>query len=141
MEKLRQRYERYIEDAIVIRKKAGPLAGILGMGNGPQDDPAHIVFYEDVKKWAEAFLAGDPDADASFQAVRFIICAPEEMGQADSYWMMYAAHGVVKPLIPRLTAQNCAWLRDFYDAHYPRKERMPVQTELYKMLKKAAKGR
>ena len=141
MEKLRQRYERYIEEAIDIRKKAGPLAGIFGMGNSPQNDPGHVFFYEDVHRWVDAFLETEPDETDSFTAARFLICAPAELGQADSYWMMYAAHGLAKPLVPRLTARDCAYLRDFYDENYPKKERMPVQSELYKMLKKGARGR
>ena len=94
MEKLRKRYEDYVEQAIVIRKKAGPLAGIFGLSNGPQDDPAHVIFYEDVQKWVADFMKTDPDGAASFEAARFLICASAEMGQADSYWMMYAAQGI-----------------------------------------------
>ena len=29
-------------------------------------------------------------------------------------------------------------LQEFYDAHYPKRERMPVQREVYKLLKKGA---
>ena len=141
MEKLIQRYEKYIEEAIVIRKKAGPLAGIFGMGNGPQNDPAHVFFYEDVQKWVAKFLQTDPDDGAVFQAARFILCAPAEMGQEDSYWMMYAAQGLAKDMIPRLSAENCEQLRAFYDENYPKKDRMPVQKDIYKLLKKGAKGK
>ena len=141
MEKLRKRYEDYVEQAIMIRKKAGPLAGIFGLSNGPQDDPAHVIFYEDVQKWVADFMKTDPDGAASFEAARFLICASAEMGQADSYWMMYAAQGLARVLIPRLTAENCRLLQNFYDENYPAKERMPVQKDLYKQLKKGAKGR
>jgi len=141
MEKLKQRYENYVEEAIIIRKNAGPLAGIFGMGNGPQNDPKHVVFYEDVQRWVAEFLKTDPDAEASFAAARFILCASAEMGQEDSYWMMYAAQGLARELLPRLTASHCAYLLEFYDANYPKKERMPVQKEIYKMLKKGAKGK
>ena len=141
MEQLKQRYEKYVQDAIVIRKNAGPLAGIFGMGGGPQNDPAHVVFYEDVQKWVAAFLETDPEEAACFEAARFILCASEEMGQKDSYWMMYAAHGLARELLPRLSAEHCGWLMEYYDAHYPKKERLPVQKEVYKLLQKGAKGR
>ena len=141
MEKLRKRYEKYVEEAVEIRKKAGPLAGIFGMGNGPQNDPAHVFFYEDVQKWVAKFLETEPDGAAIYEAARFILCASAEMGQPDSYWMMYAAQGLAKPLIPRLTAEECQFLLGFYDDNYPKKDRMPVQKEIYKLLKKGAKGK
>lgn len=141
MEKLKQRYEKYVEQALEIRKKAGPLAGIFGIGNGPQNDPAHVFFYEDVQKWVMDFLKTGPDGTACFEAARFLLCAPAEMGREDSYWMMYAAQGLARDLLPRLTAENCAWLLGFYDANYPARDRMPVQQELYKQLKKRARSK
>ena len=141
MQQLKQRYETYVEEAIAIRKHAGPLAGILGMGNGPQNDPKHVLFYEDVQKWMADFRKRDPDAGERQKVVRFVICAPVEVGKADSYGMMYAAHGLVRDLIPGLPAECCAQLRDFYDDHYPKRERMPVQKEVYKLLAKGAKGK
>lgn len=139
MEKLRIRYETYVEKALEIKKKAGPLAGIFGMGNGPQNDPAHVAFYEDVQKWVADFRMTQPGEEELFQAVRFVICAPAELGQEDSYWMMYAAQGLVKELIPGLTAEHCRYLLEFYDKNYPKKDRMPVQNDLYKGLKKGVK--
>lgn len=141
MEKLKQRYENYVEEAIAIRKKAGPLAGIFGLGNSPQNDPAHVFFYEDVQKWVRDFLKTDPGASDCFEAAKFILCAPAQMGQEDSYGMMYAAQGLARDLLPGLSAQHCAWLLEFYDDHYPKKERMPVQKELYKRLKQGTRGR
>lgn len=141
MQQLKQRYEAYVEEAIAIRKHAGPLAGMLGLGGGPQNDPKHIFFYEDVQKWVANFLKRDPDTAAREEAVAFILRAPVEVGQADSYGMMYAAHGLVRELIPGLSAECCAGLQEYYDAHYPKRERMPVQREVYKLLKKGAKER
>ena len=141
MQQLKERYASYVAEAIEIRKKAGPLAGILGLGGGPQDNPRHILFYEDVQKWVANFQKGNPDAAAREEAVRFILCAPVEVGQADSYGMMYAAHGLVRELIPGLTSECCAQLQKFYDNHYPKRDRMPVQTEVYKLLKKGAARR
>lgn len=141
MQQLKQRYEKYVEEAIAIRKKAGPLAGVFGFGTSPQNDPGHVFFYEDVQKWMAEFLKRDPDAAAREEVARFVLCAPAEMGKEDSYWMMYAAQGLVRELIPGLTGECCAQLQDFYDEHYPKKDRMPVQKEIYKMLKKGAARR
>lgn len=141
MEQLKQRYEKYIQDAIVIRQKAGPLSGIFGIGNGPQNDPAHVIFYEDVQAWVQQFLAKGPREQECFEAASFILRAPAELGQKDSYWMMYAAQGLAKDLVKGLTGEHCAWLLSFYDAHYPAKDRMPVQRELYKQLKKGTKSK
>ena len=52
--------------------------------------------------------------------------------------MMYAAQGWCRELVSRLDADGCAELRTLFDELYPKRDRMPVQQELYKALKKGA---
>ena len=55
--------------------------------------------------------------------------------------MMYAAQGWCRELVGLLDADGCARLQELFDELYPRRDRMPVQQELYKVLKKGAAKR
>ena len=49
------------------------------------------------------------------------------------------AQGLARDMIGLLTKEQCGKLLAYYDDTYPRRERMPVQKEVYKKLKKGAK--
>ena len=138
LQQLQERYRQYDEEANLVRKKAAPADGLFGFGNDPKNHPCHELFYEDIGKWTKAFLASDPDLEQSCAAARFLITAPVECSSKESYWMMYAAQGWCRELVCRLDAGDCGKLRDVFDRLYPRRDRMPVQQELYKALKKGA---
>ena len=138
LEQLKERYRQYDEEATLVRKKASPADGLFGFGNDPKNHPCHELFYEDIGKWTEAFLQTGPDARDALAAARFLIEAPKTCGSRESYWMMYAAQGWCRELVNRLDAYGCAELKALFDELYPKRDRMPVQQELYKALKKGA---
>lgn len=138
LQQLKERYRQYDEEATQVRKKSSPADGLFGFGNDPKNHPCHEQFYEDIGKWTKAFLETQPDGKESFAAARFMIGAPVECSSRESYWMMYAAQGWCRELVNCLDPQGCAALRDAFDEMYPRRDRMPVQQELYKALKKGA---
>ena len=136
LEQLKERYRQYDEEATLVRKKASPADGLFGFGNDPKNHPCHELFYEDIGKWTKAFLETRPDAADALTAARFLIEAPKTCGSRESYWMMYAAQGWGRDLVNRLDTDGCAELRTLFDELYPKRDRMPVQQELYKALKK-----
>ena len=138
LQQLQERYRQYDEEANLVRKKASPADGLFGFGNDPKNHPCHEMFYEDIGRWTKAFLASAPNPELSYAAARFLIAAPVECSSKESYWMMYAAQGWCRELVCRLDAEGCGKLRDVFDDLYPKRDRMPVQQELYKALKKGA---
>ena len=136
LEQLKERYRQYDEEATLVRKKASPADGLFGFGNDPKNHPCHELFYEDIGKWTKAFLETRPDAADALTAARFLIEAPKTRASRESYWMMYAAQGWCRELVSRLDADGCAELKALFDELYPKRDRMPVQQELYKALKK-----
>ena len=136
LQQLKERYLQYDEEATLVRKKASPADGLFGFGNDPKNHPCHELFYEDIGKWTKDFLETQPDARDSFDAARFLIAAPKEIAGRESYWMMYAAQGWCRELVGLMDAAGCAQLRTLFDELYPKRDRMPVQQELYKALKK-----
>ena len=136
LQQLQERYRQYDEEANLVRKKASPADGLFGVGNDPKNHPCHEMFYEDIGRWTTAFLASAPTPEQSYAAARFLIAAPVECSSKESYWMMYAAQGWCRELVCRLDAEGCGKLRDVFDDLYPKRDRMPVQQELYKALKR-----
>ena len=134
---LKDIYENYVQDAQRVCREAKPMDGLFGLGDDPRKDPCHMRFYEAAERWVAAFRPADPEE--AFGAVRLILEAAAEHREEPSFWFLYAAQGLARDLIPSLPAGHCARLRRFYDEAYPRRERMPVQRDVYRLLKKGEK--
>lgn len=141
LQQLKDRYAQYLEEVARVYAGAKPMDGLFGWGDDPRKDPCHMRFYEDIEAGVLAFAAAGPSQEEVFQVVLFLLVQPAEHKEEPSFWFLYAAHGLTRGLIPRLTADQCTGLRDFYDANFPKRDRMPVQQEVYKLLKKGAKKR
>lgn len=136
MDQLKEIYSHYYDEALKVRAKAPILAGIWGMGKDPRNDRCHDEFYEAVEKWVGNF---DGDAAAALEAVKWILGAALVNKNRDTYWHLFAAHGLTLPLIEKLDTADCKELFSWYDASYPKRERLPLQQQVWKALKKAAK--
>lgn len=139
MEQLKQIYSRYETEIKQAYKKASPLAGIFGMGDDPRNHHCNTVFYENVEQWVSNFLEGNPTAEEAREAAMWILEAASLNKQARTYWYFYVAHNHVVPLIPLLTPEACKEIAAWYDAAYPRRERLPNHDKLYKQICKRAK--
>ncbi len=139
LEQLKDIYSKYVEEVAKVYKDAKPMDGLFGWGDDPRKDPCHMRFYEDVENWVKVFLTEAPAREQVFEGVRFVLETPAVYRGKSCFWFMYAAHGLIRDLIPMLDRTQCAKLRDFYDEQYPKRDRMPVQKDVYKLLKKGAK--
>lgn len=138
LQQLQSIYETYIAECTNVIENASPTDGLFGMGSDPRKDPCHTRFYENVDQWVQAFLKENPDEEGAYQAVRWILNAPADHIGEPVYWFMFAAHGHCRALIPLLSREHCAELRELYDDRYPKRERMPVQAEIYKLLRRGS---
>lgn len=136
--KLKEVYETYVREAEKAYRDAGPVDGLFGWGEDPRKDPCHMRFYEGVEAWVRAFRASEPDREESFAAVSVLLRMPQEHRKSPCFWFMFAAQGLGVELIEGLNGEQCAQLRDFFDEAYPKRERMPVQKDVYRRLKKGA---
>ena len=141
IQQLQSRYRQYDAEAALVRRQSSLTDGLFGFGKDPKNHPCHELFYEDNGKWTRTFLKTRPDTKDSFEAIRFLIAAPKEYSNRESYWMMCAAQGWCRELVDLLDADGCAKLRGLFDELYPKRDRMPVQEELYKALKKRSAKR
>lgn len=139
MENLRQLYADYLAEADKIRKNASAFAGIFGLGDDPRKHPCHEIFYHNVEKWVQDFVAAVPAREQAFEAASFLMEEPGKNAKAEGYWFLYACLGFIRSLIPFLAQEDCKRLSERMNALYPRRERMPVQQETFKLLEKAGK--
>ena len=137
---IRTLYEAYLEKAMDVELKHNPADGIFGFGRKTSDDPCHEKFAEDLKAALKDFAAGEPDSGEVREVLAFIYRAPIEHPQPlCSFWMLNAAHGFTKDLIPRLSREDAAVLRKQYGGDYKFWNRLPAQQELFAALKLAEK--
>ena len=139
LKKLEAIYIGYEEAVTAVYQKAKPGDGLFGWGEDPKKDPCHMAFYEAVERWTADFLSSQPDRDGAFRAVKYLLETPETCRERHCFWFMYAAQGFSRELIPLLGKEQCAELMAYYDGAYPKRDRMPVQKEVYRLLKKGAK--
>ena len=136
---LKTMYEEYDKTAMEVRKKAPLFAGWLGLGSDPRKNPCHEAFYEKVQEWMKAFVAGAPSAEQAQEAAWFLLEEPFNHQGAEGYWFLYVCIGLIRELIPFMSREDCGALADRMNALYPRRDRMPVQQDTFKMLQKAGK--
>lgn len=141
LERLKELYEKYEKAYEEVLKKASPIDGLFGIGEDPRKDPCHMCFYEGVEQWVTGFLADSPDRERAYQASYWILSAAAEYAGEPVYWFMFAAHEHCRKLIPLLSQAQCAELRKLYDDRYPRRERMPLQKQIYDLLCKGDERR
>ena len=140
MEQLKTCYETYLAKAEEVWKDRPVWDGFLGLGESSKDHPCHMKFIQSVETWTEEFLKSNPTAQQAEEAVTYILEAAEPHKDKFPYWTLYAAHGLARPLIGFVSPQYAARMRVWYNAHYPRRERMPAHQELFKLLKKRERG-
>ena len=132
-------YTDYAVTVKEVRKKARVFDGFLGLGKDPRNDACHQAFYDAVGAWAAEFVAAEPDQDTLMQAALYILETPIAYKDQECYWFMFAAHGHIKPMISRLSKENCAALGSRMEDLYKKRDRMPLQREILKLLATAAK--
>lgn len=136
---LQEIYTNYDETLTKVRKSTKLFDGFLGLGKDPRKDPCHQVFYDAVGAWVEEFIAAGHTQEEVLAVAMFLVEEPVRFYSKECYWFMFAAQGHMKPLIPLLNKENCKAVGDRISGLYKKYERMPLQNDLLKMLKKGAK--
>ena len=143
LKEIQERYAQYVESCRELRASAGAFDGFLGLGHDPKKDSSHRIFYQDVERMTEllaAAPAGPEKAEELKEVTEFLLKAERRWaGETLAVWMCAAAQGHALKLIPLLSAQDAGELFAWYDENYPRRQRLPVQDQVYKALRKQSK--
>ena len=82
-------------------------------------------------------IFGLPDSDTAEQLVRFLLAAEDSFPCSQlASWTLLAVQRLSLPLIPHLSTDAKKDLSSWFGKKVPRLQRMPVQQEIYKELKK-----
>ncbi len=136
MEQLKLCYANYLAAVAKAEKNKSVWNGAFGLGTSTKDHPCHDDFYEAMEAWCEEFLKKSPSQTEAEEAVTYIFEMSEQYRGKLPYWYMYAAHGFTRPIIPLVSPQFAKTMRVWYNERNPRQDRMPVQREVFKLLKK-----
>ena len=136
MEQLKAHYANYIAAAEKAEKNKSGWNGAFGLGTSTKDHPCHDDFYEAMEAWSEEFVKKSPSQAEAEEAVSYIFQMSEEFRGKLPYWYMYAAHGFARSIIPLVSPEFAGKMRIWYNERNPRVDRMPVQQEVFKLLKK-----
>ena len=134
-------YQNYLQTVQELEKNRRIGDGLFGLRPGPADDPCHDRFAADLDALLKDFAASSPDSAACAAVLRYLFKAPEAWRDLKSaYWMLIAVQGLGAGLIDNLSAADAEGLEALYAARYPRRERLPVQTQILKKLQRQARA-
>ena len=78
--------------------------------------------------------------DPAFQAVRFLLSLSQGERYELAVPMMEAVQGHALALIPLLAPARAEELAGWYGTCFPKRRRLPVQTQVFRALERRAKG-
>jgi len=137
------RMDRILEDYLVAadqQERNRKPNELFGLKFGPSDDPLHDRFAGDMAALLSDFASEKPESAALRPVLEKLFGAAKENPDPKSaYWMLVAIQGLSRELIPGLSREDAAALLRDYERTWPRRARLPVQDDVLKALKKAAK--
>ncbi len=128
----------YRQDLDNYAKKSRPTDGLLGFGRSLKDDPCHDRFDERVKEAVNGIIAASPVSEDAARIMRALLRDDLSAWPLAAQWMLRAVERHCIPLIPFLTPEAAAVFQQEYASRYKPWERLPVQQEIFKALKKRA---
>ncbi len=137
IQELNDCYQQYLALTCTLQAESNPTDGLFGFGNDPKNHPGHEAFYQKVGLLIQEFLSSSPTSEQAEAVAHLLVCtAAQQRSNRLAYWFLYAAQGHVRPVLPLLTPSAAATLVEFYNRHYPRVDRYPVQKEVFRLLKR-----
>ncbi len=134
---LEQAFRDYRQDLENYLKKSRPTDGLLGFGHSLKDDSCHDRFDEHIQQAVQGICEAEPSPETAEKAVRRLLFP--EAGQdwpLAAEWMLGAIERHSLPLIPFLTKESAAAILKSYEGRYKPWNRLPVQKDVIKALKK-----
>ena len=134
-------YDGYLETITRLESERKFGEGFFGLKSGPKDNPCHDRFDQDLKVLLQDLTPGETDSALLREVLEYMYDAPlQNPNPKSAYWMLIAVQDLTKDLIRGLAPEDADALAARYIENYPRNQRLPVQTELVKLLISAGTG-
>lgn len=134
MERLQALIDDYVAWIESDKGRKNALQLVLGTGSTADNRPEHETFYRAVGAWAENFAETCPAQTQRLDALRRLLFTAADHGESQAQWYLIAIQNWAKPLIAGLDEQNREILGAEYENRYPKRKRLPLQTEICRML-------
>ena len=136
-ELLTQLTKDYITETDELIAARRPGEGIFGLPDSAKSAPCHMEYYNKMEAAVRELAGDEPDPETAEQLVRFLLTAEEAFPCSKlSSWTLLAVQRLSVPLIPYLSEDKRKELCVWFGKKVPRLQRMPVQQEIFKALKK-----
>ena len=133
---LRRETEAYLDTVRELERKRKPGEGIFGLKGGPADNPCHERYDQTVQQLLKDFAARNPASETVREVLEELYSSPKKYSAPTcAYWMLIAVQRHSVPLIDLLSSEDAFALYVRFNKDIPRRERLPVQTEILKKLK------
>ena len=136
-------FQKAIEDYAAFNHKlmsdisfARGLLKVLSIGPGPENEPEHEEFCEEIRSGVKAVSAQNPDPETALQIIQVIFRA--RITYSDEKipeYIFSVIEGSTLDLIPFISKEDSASLYDWYRKNTPWKNRTPLQNKVLKALK------
>lgn len=137
----RMAYEDYVQFNKELIDRIGPMggiAGVLGFGKRPGNDPGHMKFLNEMEMAIKQVLEEGPDAQTAGEIMEVIFSARTVYAEEKiSPYVFTAVEGMTLDLIPILSGETVQKLYEEYKK-IPRSLHVPVQKKVMAELKKYA---
>ena len=135
---LEQAFIIYRQDLEACVRKSKPTDGLLGFGRSLKDDPCHDRLDERVEAIMKDLCASQPSPQEAARFVGLLLRDDAGSWPLAAQWMLRAIERHILPLVPFLSPDDAARFLKAYAARYRPWDRLPVQREVFKALKRQA---
>ena len=134
-------YAQFLDEVAKVQEKTTTGDRLSGWFTGSRKfDPLQERFAADMENAMKAFFESTPDPQAVKDVLLYVYTKHVQVSKKHpAYLMVLAVHRYTKDLIGLLDPRDAADLLEIYQLRLPKKEQMPVNTEVVKLLKKQAK--
>lgn len=133
MEQLQELIDAYVDWIREQQKTEKKVQIYLGFRN--DDHPNHNAFYEAVGRWAQTYASSKSGPMQRMAALRLLLFAAAEHRGSQAEWYLTAIQNHAKILINDLSSEEKLELAREYQMRYPFGKRLPLQNEIYKLLR------
>lgn len=133
MEQLQELIDAYVDWTREQQKSEKKVQVYLGFRD--DNHPNHNAFYEAVGRWAQDYPSSEPDPAQRMAALRLLLFAAAEHRGSQAEWYLTAIQNHAKILINDLSSEEKKEMAKEYRMRYPSGKRVPLQNEIYKLLR------